>query len=93
MLEMKSSGNVWGKIPAIYGLFCGIGTICGQQGWSPTMTQPAAGIEDRRVVAKRLFDALCAQYPDKYIALIQPSDAVDVPPPVPDISAAKAMVR
>ena len=29
------------------------------------MTQPAAGIEDRRVVAKRLFDALCAQYPDK----------------------------
>jgi hypothetical protein len=27
-------------------------------------------IEDRRVVARRLFDALCAQYPDKYVALI-----------------------
>ena len=26
-------------------------------------------MEDRRVVARRLFDALCAQYPDKYIAL------------------------
>jgi hypothetical protein len=37
-------------------------------------------IEDRSVVARRLFDALCAQYPDKYIALIQPRDVVDGSP-------------
>ena len=30
-----------------------------------------AEIEDRRVVARRLFDALCTQHPDKYIYLIQ----------------------
>ena len=29
-----------------------------------------AEIEGRRVIALRLFDALCAQYPDKYIYLI-----------------------
>jgi hypothetical protein len=44
-------------------------------------------IEDRRVVARRLFDALCAQYPDKYIALIQPRDVEDRPP---DLMAGKA---
>ena len=37
-------------------------------------------IEDRRVVARRLFGALCAQYPDKYIALIQPRDVEDGSP-------------
>jgi hypothetical protein len=41
-------------------------------------------IEDRRVVARRLFDALCAQYPDK---LIQPRDVQDGPP---DLTAGKA---
>ena len=41
------------------------------------MTKRAAEIEDRRVVAKRLFDALCAQCPDKHIALIQPRDVTD----------------
>ena len=40
----------------------------------------AAEIEDRRIVAKRLFDALCATYSDKYIALIQPREA-DAPLP------------
>jgi hypothetical protein len=44
-------------------------------------------IEDRSVVARRLFDALCAQYPDKYIALIQPRDIMDVSP---DLTAGKA---
>jgi len=28
-----------------------------------------AEIEGRNVVAQRLFDALCAQYPEKYVAL------------------------
>ena len=45
------------------------------------MVKRAAEIEDRRIVAKRLFDALCAQCPDKYIALIQPRDVTDVPLP------------
>ena len=36
------------------------------------ITESAAEIEDQRVVARRLFDAMCAQFPDKYIALIQP---------------------
>jgi hypothetical protein len=43
-----------------------------------------AEIEDRRVVARRLFDALCAQHPDKYIDkyiyLIQPGGVADDPP-------------
>jgi hypothetical protein len=30
--------------------------------------------KDRREIAKRIFDALCAQYPEKYVALIQPRD-------------------
>jgi hypothetical protein len=37
-------------------------------------------VEDRSVIARRLFDALCAKYPDKYIALIQPCDVVDGSP-------------
>ena len=28
-------------------------------------------IEQRRAVARRLFEALCAHYPDRYIALIE----------------------
>jgi hypothetical protein len=43
--------------------------------------RPRAEIEDRRVVARRLFDALCIQHPDryidKYLYLIQPGE---VPP-------------
>jgi hypothetical protein len=38
-------------------------------------------IEGRRVIALRLFDALCSHYPDKYVALIiQPRDVVDDEP-------------
>jgi hypothetical protein len=44
------------------------------------MRQPAE-IENRRVVARRLFDALRTQHPDKYIDkyiyLIQPGDPPD----------------
>jgi hypothetical protein len=32
-------------------------------------------LEAKRAIARRLFDALCAQYPEKYVALIQPTDA------------------
>ena len=52
------------------------------------MAKSAAEIERRRIVAKRLFDALCAAYPDKYITLIQPRDVADVP--APDVTAAEA---
>ena len=45
----------------------------------PIMTP--AEIEGRRVIALRLFDALCSHYPDKYVALIiQPRDVVDDEP-------------
>ena len=40
------------------------------------MTQEAK-TERRRLVARRVFEALCAQYPEKYIALVQPGDATD----------------
>jgi len=33
---------------------------------------------DRRVIAKRVFDALCEKYPDRYIALI-------AEPPLPEL--------
>jgi hypothetical protein len=31
---------------------------------------------DRREIDKGIFDALCAHYPQKYIALVQPRDLV-----------------
>ena len=34
-----------------------------------------ARTERRRLVARRVFEALCAQYPGKYMALVQPGDA------------------
>ena len=33
--------------------------------------------ERRRLVARRVFEPLCAQYPEKYIALVQPGEATD----------------
>ena len=53
-------------------------------------TKRAAGIEDRRVVAKRLFEALCAHYPDKYIALIQPRDVANELLPAAELATGKA---
>lgn len=56
----------------------------------PMMTKRAAGNEGRRAVAKRLFEALCAQYPDKYIALIQPRDVANELMPAPELATGKA---
>jgi hypothetical protein len=42
-------------------------------------TSREAKIEGRRVVARRVFDALCAHYPDKHVVLVQPR-APDDPP-------------
>ena len=55
-----------------------------RRGWRPMMVKRAAEIEDRRIVAKRLFDALCAAYSDKYITLIQPREP---DAPLPDVTA------
>ena len=37
---------------------------------------PQLADNDRREIAKRIFDALCMQYPEKYIALVLPPDPV-----------------
>ena len=42
-------------------------------GMEPMITESAIEIEDQRVVGRGLFDAMCAQFPDKYIALISTS--------------------
>ena len=47
---------------------------------------------DRRTIAKRVFDALCAQHPDKYVVLIQPRDAADGLPG-PDLPGEKPPAR
>jgi hypothetical protein len=45
-----------------------------------------AEVEYRRVVAFRLFDALCAHYPDRYVALtIPPRDVADDPDEVGEV--------
>ena len=36
-----------------------------------------AETEDRHVVARRVFDALCERFPEKYIALVQPRSVAD----------------
>ena len=41
--------------------------------------RPRAEIEDRRVVARRLFDALCTQHPDRYIEGEDPPDDLTIP--------------
>ena len=62
------------------------------RGMEPMMTECAAEIEDQRIVAKRLFDALCAAYPDKYITLIQLRDMADAPP-APDVTRLRSGLR
>jgi hypothetical protein len=52
---------------------------------SASIVTPAE-IEHRRLVAQHLFDALSAQYPNKYVTLVLPRDAAD---DVPDITFAK----
>jgi hypothetical protein len=42
--------------------------------------RPRGADNDRREIAKRIFDALCAQYPQKYIALVQPRDPTPAVP-------------
>jgi hypothetical protein len=57
------------------------------------MAKLAERSADRRVIAKRIYDALCGCYPDKYIALIQPSEVADAAPLAPDPAADQAALR
>ena len=50
------------------------------------MKRNLAEKDDRRAVAQRLFEALCALYPDRYVALIQPRDAANYRLPAPEIT-------
>ena len=43
--------------------------------------RPQLAEENRREIAKRIFDALCAKYPGKYIVLVQPQT------PIPAVSS------
>jgi hypothetical protein len=43
---------------------------------------------ERRAVAQRIFAALCAHYPEHYIALIEPKAAASSPEPVLAATAA-----
>jgi hypothetical protein len=52
-----------------------------------------AEIDDRRAVARRVFDALCAKYPGKYIALIQSRDVAPEPLSAPELSASNPRGR
>jgi hypothetical protein len=54
------------QIPKRFDSKCWGVTCCESKGWELKHM-----IKDRSVVARRLFDALCAKYPDKYVTLIQ----------------------
>ena len=54
------------------------------------MEQHTAEEDERRAVARRLFQALCALYPDRYILLVQPHDAWSAPPPASAFTAVEA---
>jgi hypothetical protein len=61
--------------------------IC-TMGLGSTMERnPVEEEEDGRVVARRIFNALCALYPDRYLMLVQPREAVSDPPPAPALTA------
>ena len=38
----------------------------------PTSREYRAKSDERCIIAQRAFDALCVQYPDKYVVLVQP---------------------
>jgi hypothetical protein len=40
-------------------------------------------LEAKRAIARRLFEALCARHPEKYVALIQPGDTAGTKPTLP----------
>ena len=51
------------------------------------MEQNLAEEDDRCVVARRVFKALCALYPDRYLMLVLPGDVAIDPPPAAALTA------
>jgi hypothetical protein len=47
--------------------------------------------EERQVVARRIFEALCTHYPDRYIALFEQPGSAEAS--VPDTSSANAIAN
>jgi hypothetical protein len=47
--------------------------------------------EERQVVARRIFEALCAHYPDRYIALVEQPGCAE--PTVPGTSSANTIAN
>jgi hypothetical protein len=56
------------------------------------MEQQRLPENDPRYIAWRLFQALCAQYPDRYIALIQPRELANGRLSAPKFTASKGKV-
>jgi hypothetical protein len=46
--------------------------------------------EDHAALASHLFQALCALYPDRYVAMIRPNDPPNIRPELPTITTAEA---
>jgi hypothetical protein len=46
--------------------------------------------EDHAALALRLFQALCALYPDRYIAMVLPNDPPNIRPELPTITTVEA---
>ena len=42
--------------------------------------------EERQIIARRIFEALCERYPDRYIALVERPKSTE-PPPNADLDA------
>jgi hypothetical protein len=46
--------------------------------------------EDHAAIASRLFQAMCALYPDRYIAMVLPNDPPNIRPEPPTITTVAA---
>ena len=51
-------------------------TACGGTPMTQSADRPQMAEKNRREIAKRIFDALCAKYPEKYIMLVQPQTPI-----------------
>ena len=61
------------------------GEDCGDRMMKPDTDQRPSDHNDPRYIARRVFKALCAHYPDRYIALIEH-------PPLPAAPAPQKLI-
>jgi hypothetical protein len=61
---------------------------CGKTGMEPNGEQPPQDQNDPRFIARGLFKELCALYPDRYIALIEPPPLLSTELATPKVPAA-----